>query len=97
MFPLTYYFTSGYPNKPSVLDPEACMFINLLDDVIPLVLDFYPIIFRSGCWEVYEEAMLQIIKSSLHIFNDYYVENFHSCIRNQIILILLNKLLIKQK
>jgi hypothetical protein len=30
-------------------DPETCMFINLLDNVIPLVLDFYPIIFRSGC------------------------------------------------
>ncbi|CAB4400146.1 unnamed protein product [Rhizophagus irregularis] len=42
--------------------PEACMFINLLDDVIPLVLDFYPIIFRSGCWEVYEEAMLRMWK-----------------------------------
>ena len=41
-------------------DPEACTFINLLDDVIPLVLDFYPIIFRSGCWEVYKEAMIHI-------------------------------------
>ncbi|CAB4428112.1 unnamed protein product [Rhizophagus irregularis] len=39
-------------------DPEACTFINLLDDVIPLVLDFYPIIFRSGCWEVYKEVMI---------------------------------------
>jgi hypothetical protein len=100
-------------------DPEAQMFINLLDNVIPLVLDFYPIIFRSGCWEVYEEAMLRIwiifyqyrrrnynklplaflsdifywqntkhpiaevLKNSLHIFNDYYVENFHSSIRHQ--------------
>ena len=100
-------------------DPEACTFINLLDDVIPLVLDFYPIIFRSGCWEVYKEAMIRIwtifyqyqrknynklplaflsdvfywqnikhliietLETSLHIFNDYYVENFHSSIRYQ--------------
>ena len=41
-------------------DPEACTFINLLDDVIPLVLDFYPIIFCSGCWEMYKEAMICI-------------------------------------
>lgn len=94
------------------------MFINLLDNVIPLVLDFYPIIFRSGYWEVYEEAMFRIwtifyqyrrknyklplaflgvifywqnikhpiaetLKTSLHTFNDYYVENFHSSIRRQ--------------
>jgi hypothetical protein len=30
-------------------DPEACMFIDLLDNVIPLVLDFYSVIFHSGC------------------------------------------------
>ncbi len=30
-------------------DPEVRMFIDLLDNVIPLVLDFYSIIFRSGC------------------------------------------------
>jgi hypothetical protein len=100
-------------------DPEARMFIDLLDNVIPLVLDFYPIIFRSGCWKTYEEAMLRMwiifyryrrknynklplaflsdvfywqntkhpiaetLKTSLHIFNDYYVENFHSSIRHQ--------------
>jgi hypothetical protein len=100
-------------------DPEACMFIDLLDNIIPLALDFYPIIFRSGCWEAYEEAMLRIwtifyryrrknynklplaflsdvfywqninhpiaktLKTSLHIFNDYYVENFHSSLRHQ--------------
>src|SRR6266498_3094371 len=100
-------------------DPEACIFINLLNNVIPLVLDFYPIIFRSGCWKVYEEAMLRMwiifyqyrrknynklplaflsdvfywqninhpivetLETFLHIFNDYYVENFHSSIRYQ--------------
>ena len=35
-------------------------FINLLDDVISLVLDFYPIIFHSGCWELYKEAMIHV-------------------------------------
>lgn len=90
-----------------------------MDNIIPLVLDFYPIIFRSGHWEAYEEAMLRIwsiffryrrknynklplaflsdvfywentkhpiaetLKTSFHIVNDYYVENFHSSIRNQ--------------
>jgi len=100
-------------------DPEARTFIDLLNNIIPLVLDFYPIIFRSGHWEAYEEAMLRMwsiffryrrknynklplaflsdvfywqntkhpiaetLKTSLHIINDYYVENFHSSIRNQ--------------
>jgi len=41
-------------------DPEARIFINLLDNIIPLVLDFYLIIFHSGCWKVYEEAMLRM-------------------------------------
>ena len=95
------------------------MFLDLLDNIIPLVLDFYPIIFHSGCWEAYEEAMLRIwsiffryrrknynklplaflsdvfywqnikhpiaetLKTSFHIVNDYYVENFHSSIRYQ--------------
>ena len=30
-------------------DSKAYMFIDLLDNIIPLVLDFYPIIFCSGC------------------------------------------------
>ena len=30
-------------------DPKIRMFIDLLNNVIPLVLDFYSIIFRSGC------------------------------------------------
>jgi hypothetical protein len=103
----------------SCKDPEVRMLIDLLDNVVPLVLDFYPIIFRSGCWEAYEKAMLHMqtifyqyhhknynklplaflsdvfywqnikhpiaetLKTSLHIFNDYYVENFHSSIRHQ--------------
>ena len=41
-------------------DPEACMSIDLLDNVIPLVLDFYSIIFCTRCWNMYEEAMLHI-------------------------------------
>jgi len=41
-------------------DPEARTFIDLLNNIIPLVLDFYPIIFRSGHWEAYEEAMLRM-------------------------------------
>ena len=39
-------------------DPEARTFIDLLNNIIPLVLDFYPIIFRSEHWEAYEKAML---------------------------------------
>ncbi|CAG8846933.1 14919_t:CDS:1, partial [Racocetra persica] len=41
-------------------DPEARYLINLLDNDIPLVLDFYPVLFRSGNWPVYREAMFRI-------------------------------------
>ncbi|CAG8812799.1 31061_t:CDS:1, partial [Racocetra persica] len=41
-------------------DPEARYLINLLDNIIPLVLDFYPIIFRSRNCEAYLEAMFRI-------------------------------------
>jgi hypothetical protein len=33
-------------------DPEVRTFIDLLDNIIPLVLDFYPKIFRGGYWEI---------------------------------------------
>src|SRR5438128_8251842 len=101
-------------------DAEARYLINLLENVIPLVLDFYPVIFRSGNWPAYKEAMFcvwaifyqynrknysklplaflsdvfywdsinhpisQVLSDSLQVFNDYYVENFHSSLRRQI-------------
>ncbi|RIB21464.1 hypothetical protein C2G38_2176506 [Gigaspora rosea] len=101
-------------------DPEARYLINLLDNIVLLVLDFYPIIFCNGNWEAYKEAMfriwmvfyqyqqrhynklllmflsdvfywfstnhpiMQILTDSIHVFNDYYVENFHSSLRQQI-------------
>ncbi|RIB30096.1 hypothetical protein C2G38_2136510 [Gigaspora rosea] len=34
-------------------DPEVRYLVNLLDNIVPLFLDFYPIIFRSGNWEAY--------------------------------------------
>ncbi|PKK65536.1 hypothetical protein RhiirC2_715479 [Rhizophagus irregularis] len=46
----------------SDVPPQILNIVPFIDDVIPLVLDFYPIIFRSGCWEVYEEAMLRMWK-----------------------------------
>ncbi|CAG8663745.1 812_t:CDS:2, partial [Ambispora gerdemannii] len=101
-------------------DPEVRYLINLLDNIIPLVLDFYPIIFRSGNWMAYKEAIFRVwtiffqykrrhynklplaflsdvfywastnhpisqaLVDFLHVFNDYYVENFHSSLRRQI-------------
>jgi hypothetical protein len=101
-------------------DAEARYLINLLENVIPLVLDFYPVIFRSGNWPAYKEAMFrvwaifyqynrknynklplaflsdvfywdsinhpisQVLSDSLQVFNDYYVENFHSSLRRRI-------------
>jgi hypothetical protein len=101
-------------------DPEARYLINLLDNTIPLVLDFYAVIFRSGSWPAYQEAMFriwavfyqyrrknynklplaflsdvfywastkhpisQVLSNSLQMFNDYYVENFHSSLRRRI-------------
>ncbi|CAG8762009.1 10271_t:CDS:1, partial [Racocetra persica] len=41
-------------------NPEARYLINLLDYIVPLVLDFYSIIFRSRNWEAYLEAMFRI-------------------------------------
>src|SRR6185369_16129660 len=38
-------------------DPEVRYLLDLLDNIIPLVLDFYPVIFRSGNWPAYKEAM----------------------------------------
>ena len=101
-------------------DPEVQYLINLLDNILPLILDFYPIIFRSESWKVYKEAMFriwtiffqynrkhynklplaflsdafywsstnhpisQVLSDFLHVFNDYYVKNFHSSLRRQI-------------
>jgi hypothetical protein len=38
-------------------DPEVRYLLDLLDNIVPLVLDFYPVIFRSGHWPAYKEAM----------------------------------------
>ena len=40
-----------------IKDPEVRYLIDLLDNTISLVLDFYPIIFRSGSWPAYQDAM----------------------------------------
>ncbi|CAG8509280.1 22566_t:CDS:2 [Dentiscutata erythropus] len=42
-------------------DPEPRYLINLLDNIVLLVLDFYFIIFRSGNWQAYLEAMFYIL------------------------------------
>ncbi|RGB27656.1 hypothetical protein C1646_768817 [Rhizophagus diaphanus] len=100
-------------------DAEYRMMIDLLDNFIPLTLDIYTVLFRSGFFEGYLESMIRIwilfqrlrrhnynkapliflndvfywtsnnhpiiniLKNHLPIFNDYFVENFHSSIRNQ--------------
>ncbi|UZO00479.1 uncharacterized protein OCT59_011610 [Rhizophagus irregularis] len=100
-------------------DMEYRMMIDLLDNSIPLTLDIYTILFRSGYFEGYLEGvvriwvlfqrlrrhnynkaplmflsdvfywklnnhpMANILKNHLPIFNDYFVENFHSSIRSQ--------------
>ena len=100
-------------------DAEYRMIIDLLDNSIPLTLDIYAVLFRSGFFEGYLEGVVRIwvlfqrlrrhnynkapliflsdifywtsnnhpiidiLKNNLPIFNDYFVENFHSSIRNQ--------------
>ena len=95
------------------------MMIDLLDNSIPLTLDIYTTLFRSGYFEGYLEGIVRIwilfqrlrrhnynkapliflsdvfyqklynhpiadiLKNNLQIFNDYFVENFHSSIRSQ--------------
>jgi len=93
--------------------------IDLLDNSIPLTLDIYAVLFRSGYfegylesvvriwvlfqrlrrrnynkaplvflsdvfyWELNNHPMADVLKKNLPIFNDYFVENFHSSIRSQ--------------
>ena len=100
-------------------DAEYRMMIDLLDNSIPLTLDIYTVLFRSGYFEGYLEGvvriwvlfqrlrrrnynkaplvflsdvfywklnnhpMVDILSNNLPIFNDYFVENFHSSIRSQ--------------
>ena len=100
-------------------DAEYRMMIDLLDNSIPLTLDIYAVLFRSGYFEGYLESVVRIwvlfqrlrrrnynkaplvflsdvfywelndhpmanaLKNNLPIFNDYFVENFHSSIRSQ--------------
>ena len=44
-----------------------------------------PLAFLSDVfyWQNTKHPMAETLKTSLHIFNDYYVENFHSSIRHQ--------------
>ncbi|PKY41295.1 hypothetical protein RhiirA4_454836 [Rhizophagus irregularis] len=84
-------------------DAEYRMMIDLLDNSIPLTLDIYATLFRSGFFEGYLESIVRIwilfqrlrrhnynkapliflSDDNLPIFNDYFIENFHSSIRNQ--------------
>jgi hypothetical protein len=100
-------------------DAEYQMMIDLLDNSIPLTLDIYAILFRSGFFEGYLEStvkiwilfqrlrrhnynkaplmflsdvfywtsknhpIINILRNNLPIFNDYFVENFHSSLRHQ--------------
>ena len=100
-------------------DAEYRMIIDLLDNSIPLTLDIYTVLFRSGYFEGYLEGVIRIwvlfqrlrrrnynkaplvflsdvfywklnnhpivdiLSNNLPIFNDYFVENFHSSIRSQ--------------
>src|SRR6266508_1321783 len=100
-------------------DAEYQMMIDLLDNSIPLTLDIYAVLFRSGFFKGYlesvvkiwtlfqrlrrhnynkaplmflsdvfywtskEHPIIDILKNNLPIFNDYFVENFHSSLRYQ--------------
>ena len=103
----------------NVKDAEYQMMIDLLDNSIPLTLDIYTTLFRSGFFEGYLESIVKIwalfqrlrrhnynkapliflsdvfywtskkhpiiniLRNNLPIFNDYFVENFHSSLRYQ--------------
>jgi hypothetical protein len=100
-------------------DAEYQMMIDLLDNSIPLTLDIYAVLFRSGFfkgylesvvkiwvlfqrlrrhnynkapliflsdvfyWTLKEHPIINILRNNLPIFNDYFVENFHSSLRHQ--------------
>ncbi|RIA96605.1 hypothetical protein C1645_815121 [Glomus cerebriforme] len=66
-------------------------------NIIPLVLDFFFVVdarkhTRKQCYaygpffidiDDIKHSIVETFKTSLHIFNDYYVKNFHSSIRHQ--------------
>src|SRR2546430_17087621 len=100
-------------------DAEYRMIIDLLNNSIPLTLDIYTVLFKSGYFEEYLKGVVRIwilfqrlrrhnynktplvylsdvfywklnnhpivdiLSNNLSIFNDYFVENFHSSIRSQ--------------
>ncbi|CAG8579548.1 8189_t:CDS:2 [Paraglomus occultum] len=70
-------------------DAEARYLINLLDNVIPLVLDFYPVIFRNGNWTAYKEAMFRVWAIFYQYNRKHYNKfspriYFHSSLRRRI-------------
>ncbi|GBC09681.1 hypothetical protein RclHR1_09030013 [Rhizophagus clarus] len=56
-------------------DIEYRMMINLLNNSIPLTLDIYAILFRSGYFEEYLEGVIRIWKSSYFLRNTNQVDN----------------------
>ncbi|GBC09543.1 hypothetical protein RclHR1_08970003 [Rhizophagus clarus] len=59
---------------------------NLLDNSLPLTLEIYAKLFRCGFYKGYLKGIhpiIEILKNNLPIFNDYFVENFHSSLRYQ--------------
>ena len=59
-----------------------------------------PLAFLSDVfyWQSIKHPIAETLKNFIHIFNDYYVENFHSSINiKQIVSILPSRLFIRQK
>ena len=70
---MKYLDVGRYWRKSQSKDAEARYLINLLDNIFPLVLDFHPIIFRSGSWSAYKEAMFRV----WDIFYQYHRKNYN--------------------
>jgi hypothetical protein len=55
-------------------DPEYLMYFNLLDNVVPLVLDIYAVLFKSGNLESY---LLAVLRVTLALFNPMNRRNYN--------------------
>src|SRR5262249_28551948 len=41
-------------------DPQYCMMVDLLDNLIPASWDVWAVYFRSGCWDAYESCVFRL-------------------------------------
>src|ERR1043165_3911285 len=57
--------------------------LSFIGIVVKITTNYHAFLSNVFYWQNTKHPMAETLKTSLHIFNDYYVENFHSTIRRQ--------------